>query len=415
MAKYEMEQKSLKLRIEKAQKILPNVQIAEGLLYEIANVCSKLAVSNRAPIVVARTAKTLAAFSERDNVNKDDVLEAMELALPHRMRKKPFERPYLPRQKLEELISKNNCENHTVKDEGSNFEKSSKPSGELLFDASSPTHINLEGCRRWDSHVGKSGRSVTAKIIGGGRGAYVYSVIPKGKASDVAIDATIRAAAARAIGCKEATLKISDEDIREKVRRIKTSSLIILVVDASGSMAARKRMEVAKGATLGLLNNAYTRRDKVAFIAFRGASSELLLPPTSSLDLAHAALKELPTGGRTPLSHALLTTLNMIQSEKMKNTISLKPSIVLITDGKANVSLGGEIRQEIVELCGKLKETGAQLTVIDVSEDPFTPNYIEDIIKAANAKHVKIRNLTDDNLQKIITANMLSKDTPLQF
>jgi len=412
MAKYGEEQKNLKLKIEKAQRLLPHVQIAEDLLYEIANACSKLAVSNRAPIVVARTAKTLAAFSGRDNVNKDDVLEAMELALPHRMRKKPFERPSLPRQKLEELISKSNCENRTVENEGSNFEKSSKPSGEFLFNASSPIHINLEGYRRCDSSIGKSGRSVTTKTIGGGRGAYIYSIIPKGKASDVAIDATIRAAAARVIGCKEATLKITDEDIREKVRRVKTSSLIILVVDASGSMAARKRMEAAKGAALGLLNNAYIRRDKVAFIAFRGTSAELLLPPTSSLDLAQAALKELPTGGRTPLSHALLTTLNVIQSEKMKNTMNLKPSVVLITDGKANVSLGGEITQEIVELCGKLKETGAQLTVIDISEDPFTPNYIEDVIKAANAKHIKIRNITDTNFQEVITTNILSETTP---
>jgi len=412
IAKYEEEQKRLRLRIEKARNLLPNVHISEELLYEISEACSKLAVSNRAPIAVARTAKTLAAFYGRSNVNEDDVLEAMELALPHRMRRKPFERPSLTRQELEELISKK-CENHTVENEGSNFKKSGKPSGEFLFNASSPIHINLEGYRRCDSPIGKSGRSVATKTIGGGRGAYIYSIIPKGKASDVAIDATIRAAAARVIGRKEASLEISNEDIREKVRRVKTSSLIILVVDASGSMAARKRMEAAKGAALGLLNNAYIRRDKVAFIAFRGTSAEILLPPTRSLDLAHAALKELPTGGRTPLSHALLTTLKMIRSEKMKNAISLKPLVVLITDGKANVSLGGEIRREIVELCEKIREIGAQLTVIDVSKDPFAPNYIEDIIKAANAKHIKIENLTGTNLQKIITTNILSETNKL--
>ncbi|MEM2465340.1 MAG: VWA domain-containing protein [Candidatus Bathyarchaeia archaeon] len=125
----------------------------------------------------------------------------------------------------------------------------------------------------------------------------VKRVIPRGEASDVAIDATIRAAAARAASHGEATLEISDEDIREKVRRVRASSLVILVVDASGSMAARRRMEAAKGAALRILANSYTRRDKVAFIAFRGAAAEILLPPTSSVDLAQEALRELPTGG----------------------------------------------------------------------------------------------------------------------
>lgn len=102
----------------KAQRLLPDVQIAEDPLFEIANVCSKLAVSNRAPVVITKTVKTLAAFSGRSSVNRDDVLEAIELALPHRMRKKPFERPFLSREKLKELISESiNRENLDAKTE----------------------------------------------------------------------------------------------------------------------------------------------------------------------------------------------------------------------------------------------------------------------------------------------------------
>jgi magnesium chelatase subunit D len=159
-------------------------------------------------------------------------------------------------------------------------------------------------------------------------------------------------------------------------------------------------MEAAKGAVLGILSDAYRRRDKVAFIAFRGESSEILLPPTSSVDLAEKALAKLPTGGRTPLLHALLTALNLAKSEG--KTINLKPIIALITDGKANVSLGGNIRGEIVDISRRIMENNIHLAVIDVS-DPFTPNYISDIVKAANAKHIRIEDLTSIELQKTLT------------
>ncbi len=410
IAKYEGKQRELRLRIEKAREILPSVQIPEDLLHRIADACSKLAVSNRAPIVIAKTAKTLAAFHGRSTVDRDDILEAMELALPHRMRKKPFEKPSLPREKLEELISGGSCEKHSMEAGSSGQERGSKPRKELLFKASSPIHVDLESHERWKPAARRSGRRIAIKTIGGGRGAYVYSMIPRGVASDIAIDATIRAAAARITSRGGGSLKVREEDIREKVRRAKASSLVTLVVDASGSMAARKRMEAAKGAALGVLANAYVHRDKVAFIAFRGTSAELLLPPTSSIDLAQEALKELPTGGKTPLPHALLTTLNLIRSEKMRNRVGLKPLVVLITDGKANISLGGDIRQEITEICRKLREAGAQLAVVDVSKDLFTPNYIREIVEAANARHIRIENLSGTSLQEAV-ASIASEGT----
>ena len=392
MAKYEEKQRELKFKIENARKLLPKAQISNELLNQIANVCSKLSVSNRAPIVIVKTAKTIAALSGRVDVSRDDVLEAMELALPHRMRKKPFEQPYISREKLEEIISENSNPEDKHQNEGGSLQFKEK-----IFNIGPPFSVNLE-VEGEKTYSGRSGR--TAKSVGIGRGTYVYSIVPKGKPHDIALDATIRAAASRLAGTCKTPLKIIDEDIREKVRKAKTSSLIILVVDASGSMAARKRMEAAKGAVLGLLSDAYKRRDKIAFIAFRGESSEILLPPTSSIDLAEKALAKLPTGGKTPLPHALLTALNLAKSEgKTLNTI--KPIIALITDGKANVSLGGNIREEIVNISSKIRESNIHLAVIDFS-DPFTPNYINDIVEAANAKHIRIEDLTSIELQKAL-------------
>lgn len=400
IAKFEEKQRELKLKIERARELLPNVQISDDLLHEIANICSKLSVSNRAPIVITKTAKTIAALSTRVNVNKDDVLEAMELALPHRMRKKPFEQPYIPRKRLEEMISKNSC-NDSIGNECQNKEDRKSPqSREKIFKIGRPFSVNLEIKEERKTHTGKSGR--TAKSTGTSRGTYIYSTIPKGKPKDVALDATIRAAASRLAGTRSIPLKISDEDIREKIRRVKTSSLITLVVDASGSMAAQKRMEAAKGAVLGLLSDAYRRRDKIAFIAFRGKTSQILLPPTNNIDLAEKALAKLPTGGKTPLPHALLTALNLVKSQQRIHSNTIEPIIALITDGKANVSLGGNIRKEITEICRKIRENNIHLAVIDVSENPFTPNYISDIIEAANAKHIKIETLTNSELHKAL-------------
>ena len=400
IAKFEEKQRELKLKIERARELLPNVQISDDLLHEIANICSKLSVSNRAPIVITKTAKTIAALSTRVNVNKDDVLEAMELALPHRMRKKPFEQPYIPRKRLEEMISKNSC-NDSIGNECQNKEDRKSPqSREKIFKIGRPFSVNLEIKEERKTYTGKSGR--TAKSTGTSRGTYIYSTIPKGKPKDVALDATIRAAASRLAGTRSIPLKISDEDIREKIRRVKTSSLITLVVDASGSMAAQKRMEAAKGAVLGLLSDAYRRRDKIAFIAFRGKTSQILLPPTNNIDLAEKALAKLPTGGKTPLPHALLTALNLVKSQQRIHSNTIEPIIALITDGKANVSLGGNIRKEITEICRKIRENNIHLAVIDVSENPFTPNYISDIIEAANAKHIKIETLTNSELHKAL-------------
>jgi magnesium chelatase subunit D len=400
MKKYEGKQRELKLKIEKARELLPKVTISDELLSKIADVCSKLSVSNRAPIVITRTAKTIAAFSDRVDVNREDVLEAMELALPHRMRKKPFEQPYISREKLEEMISKNSYGGDQEKGHREGGKGGNPQLKEKIFDASPPLSVNLEIEKEKNICAGKSGR--TTKSIGVNRGSYLYSTIPKDEPRDIAIDATIRAAASRSAS-QGTPLKISDEDLREKVRRAKASSLITLVVDASGSMAAQRRMEAAKGAVLGLLSDAYRRRDKIAFIAFRGESSEILLPPTNNIDLAEKALRELPTGGKTPLPHALLTALNLVKSEKVRSPDAINPFIVLITDGKANVPLSGRIREEIIEICRKIRENNIQLTLIDVSEDPFAPNYINDIVEAANAKHIKIENLTSNELQDMIT------------
>ncbi len=134
--------------------------------------------------------------------------------------------------------------------------------------------------------------------------------------SDVAFDATVRAAAphqlrrrdeAAAAGVVDApALHLERQDLRQKVRRRRTGTLIVFVVDASASMDAEQRMQATKGAVLSLLRDAYVRRDKVSLVVFSGRSARVILQPTSSVDLAEERLQRLAVGGTTPLTHGLV-------------------------------------------------------------------------------------------------------------
>ncbi len=413
--KYTRELKELKTRITKARKLLSKVQISDDLLYVIAETCSKLAASNRAEIVVTRTAKAIAAFNGRTLVTEGDIKEAMELALPHRMRKKPFEETQLTPQSLQESLTE-------TQNQGRKRNELSQPltpetAKEQVFNVGEPTPIDfkVEHLVREKPRKVKSGRRIRIRSTDR-QGNYVSSTLPRGKPIDVALDATIRTAAihSKERGHNEQLIVIEDEDIREKVRYRDVSTLVILVVDASGSMAALRRMEAAKGAALALLQNAYIHRDQVAFITFRGTSAQLLLPPTNNVDLAVQALAQLPTGGRTPLSAGLSQALELIRTRRLRKGY-VSPILVLITDGKANVPLepGTETRSEIIDLANKIRDSGTLTIVIDTLPVTgkvfiFEPNYTKDIVEATNAESIKLPELTAEILHETIRNKMLS-------
>ena len=146
---------------------------------------------------------------------------------------------------------------------------------------------------------------------GEGRGGYTRAV-PDPAPRHLAVDATLRSAARNGLDDNGRPIVLRS-DLHRKERIGRTGTLVLFIVDASGSMAARRRMEAVKGAVLGLLRDAYERRDRVGVIAFRGPQAELLLPPTDSVELAEQAMRSLPTGGRTPLAHALVLASETIR------------------------------------------------------------------------------------------------------
>ena len=129
-------------------------------------------------------------------------------------------------------------------------------------------------------------------------------------------------------------LRLRAGDLREARREGREGNLILFLVDASGSMAARARMGAVKGAVLSLLLDAYQRRDKAGLITFSGSAARVLLPPTSSVEAAAARLGELPTGGRTPLAAGLLRAHEVLATERLRDP-DRRPLLVVVTDGRA--------------------------------------------------------------------------------
>ncbi len=172
------------------------------------------------------------------------------------------------------------------------------------------------------------------------RGRYIQARPADGDLSDIALDATIRQAALQQVEREgePGTLTILPQDVQKKVRVRRASNLILFVVDASWSMAGAQRMEATKGAILSLLVDAYQRRDRVGLVVFQREEARLVLPFTSSVELAQRALHHLPVGGKTPLSAGLMLAYRTFRRELRLHPEAM-PLLILLTDGAGNVSL----------------------------------------------------------------------------
>lgn len=174
------------------------------------------------------------------------------------------------------------------------------------------------------------------------RGRYVMAR-PANGSTDIAFDATIRAAAPfqkrRSERRKHVAFAIEKHDLQRKVRVKRMANLVLFLVDASWSMAVAERMNATKGAILSLLTDAYQRRDRVGLIVFQKDRATLVLPPTNSIQLAQRALVDIPVGGKTPLSAGLLMAVDVLHHEKYLHP-DVEPLLIVLTDGAGNVSIG---------------------------------------------------------------------------
>ena len=208
------------------------------------------------------------------------------------------------------------------------------------------------------------------------RGRYIGSSPSPRDASDLAFDATFRAAAPfqrerEKDAVNEQALHLRPQDYRKKIRVRRAANLIIFAVDASWSMAVSERMEATKGAVLSLLTDAYQRRDRVGMIVFQKDRATLVLPPTNSVDLAKKMLVNLPVGGKTPLAAGLWLAHLAIQQELRKYP-ELIPLFVILTDGAGNVSMGDMPPQiEAYRLAERIQEDAIKSIVINMESADY--------------------------------------------
>ncbi|MCD8509864.1 MAG: VWA domain-containing protein [Bacillus sp. (in: Bacteria)] len=237
-------------------------------------------------------------------------------------------------------------------------------------------------------------------------GRFVKATPANGKVTDLAFVATIRAAAPyqKLRKSNGNVITITDSDLRKKVREKRIGNTLLFVVDASGSMGAQQRMKAVKGATISILNDAYQKRDSVGMIAFRKDSAELVLDITRSVDLAQKKMKELPTGGKTPLAHGLYLGYERLRKALIKDP-EILPILIVVTDGKANHSMGGtDPVKEAIQIAHHIAETGVQSLVIDIENGFINLGIAKEIAKALNADYYKLDELKSANIVSAVKA-----------
>ncbi|WP_405903848.1 putative cobaltochelatase [Streptomyces sp. NBC_00656] len=405
-AQWADEEGALRARIVAARALLPQVRLGDGALRQIAATCAAFEVDGmRADIVMARTATALAAWAGRTDVLAEDVRQAALLALPHRRRRNPFDAPGLDEDKLDDTLEQNSGEDDDPDPDGPDGGgrppegdgPDTPPQPEGGADDTPAQSVPEQGGEKEQEpaqgqstgsgeqqpvRAGEPFRTKMLSVPGLGEGAAgrrsrartehgrtTGARRPQGALTKLHLAATVRAAAPhqRARGRSGRGLVVRRDDLRQAVREGREGNLVLFVVDASGSMAARQRMTAVKGAVLSLLMDAYQRRDKVGLITFRGKDAEVVLPPTSSVDAAAARLEMLPTGGRTPVAAGLLKAHDVLRVERLRDP-SRRPLLVVVTDGRAT---GGPEPVALASRAARLHEVeGTASVVVDCESGP---------------------------------------------
>lgn len=428
-------QDALEQKIAMARNRFDRARISEDMARRISQLALDASVAgHRADIIMRMTALAIACYEGRVEVAKQDVDEAADLVLLHRARTPPQSSQKdqkgdeeddgrSPENKHEQ---NHRPENKEARDpgrrldgdrekKGNRGEQKGKTlsgvnSGGSLFSVGEPFKVKDIQLKR--DHLLRKGsgrRSRTRTSSKAGR--YIMSTSVRSN-NDFALDATLRAAAPYQPHRAKSgvAVAIQECDIREKLREKRIGNFIVFVVDASGSMGAGRRMIETKGAVLSLLMDAYQKRDKVAMVAFKGDHAEILLPPTSSTEMALKCLEDLPTGGKTPLCHGISLGYGIIQSHLRKDP-NIYPWLVLISDGKANVGLyGGKPMTEAMELAEEIGlDSRINTAVVDVEAlGLITFGLARRLSVQMGARYLRVEDLKADTLVKVLREDLLA-------
>ncbi|BEV70988.1 putative cobaltochelatase [Paludibacterium sp. THUN1379] len=397
---WQAESRQLQQAIAVARDQLPQTRLSDNLLGFISQLCCEFEVASlRADIVLYKASRALAALGGRDEVRAEDVRDAALLVLPHRRRHKPFEQTGMDQDKLEQLTRQQQSpppagqppEGEQTAEEPQEDQSGESPNDDqdtTLIAAAPPREI---GHLQVDSQTRSSAAGRRSQAEHSRHGQYVRAV-PDSQPSQLALDATLRHALMR----DAQHFSVTRADLHRKERVGQQGNLILLVVDASGSMAAEQRMAAVKSCVLSLLSDAYQRRDQVGVIAFRGRQAELVLAPTRQVEQAHAALENLPTGGRTPLPQALALAGDVLA----RHSEQIAPLLVILSDGRANVALneGQDPWREALTFARQLADEGHATLVLDTESGFVRLGQARQLAEALQADYLALDELSGEHL-----------------
>jgi magnesium chelatase subunit D len=395
-------------RIASARDLVDDVVLPDNELRRIAGLCAAFDVDGmRADLVVARAAVAHAAWRSAKTVEEQDIRVAAELALPHRRRRDPFDDHGIDRDELDEALRQAGG--------GPEPEPEPDPPGRGqsidMEDSAQPQHSSTTAPQpaRPSAPPSKVFRTRALTVPGVGEGApgrrsrarNRFGAVVSAAAGDAAgglhVFATLLSAAEQSAGA--GPLRPGPDDVRRAVREGREGNLVIFVVDASGSMAARDRMAAVSGATLSLLRDAYQRRDKVAVITFRRHEARLLLPPTSSAHIAGRRLARFDTGGKTPLAEGLLAAHQLVMRERVRDR-ARRPLVVLLTDGRATGGRDPLGRSRIA--AARLVAEGVAAVVVDCETSYVRLGLAGQLARQLGAPAVRLEQLHADHLMKTV-------------
>jgi magnesium chelatase subunit D len=308
-ARWMEQQVYLQQRIEAARVMLPSVRCPAAMLEHISTiVCEHGVISIRADLAIARASRAQAAMLGSEEVTAEHIGAVLPLALAHRITRSP-QRP--PPGNSPPLLPQTPPQSKA--DEGAD---------EMTEQRFSSLPVRTPELR-WTVDDGRSGATV-------GRKGQAPGPVVRTRKNERPAELDSRFSVLEAV-IQTGQPRLRPQDLYEKMREPLVASRFLFVVDSSGSHAAHERMRAVKGAVAGLIERSLRRRDEVAVIVFRGESAEILVAPTSDVATVLAALEYLPTGGRTPLAHALELANELVTPETL---------LLLVTDGRANVPYG---------------------------------------------------------------------------
>jgi magnesium chelatase subunit D len=404
-------------RVSEARALVPSVSLPDNELRRIAALCAAFDVDGmRADLVVARTAVAHAAWRGAVTVGEEDIRVAAELALPHRRRRDPFDDPGLDPERLDEAMEQagESAESADATDGDPDPEPPpDPPGGGASAESSEPSRSQGNSSNQSRSSGAPSAVFKTKALVvpGVGEGApgrrsrarnrtgtVVASTADAETGHGLHVFGTLLAAAENQRVAGRPRPRV--EDVRRAVREGHEGNLVVFVVDASGSMAARDRMAAVGGATLSLLRDAYQRRDKVAVITFRQRQATLLLPPTTSVYIASRRLSRFDTGGKTPLAEGLLAARDVVVREKARDR-ARRCLVVVLTDGRATG--GPDPLGRTRAAAARLVAEGAAAVVVDCETSFVRLGLAEELAAALHAPAVRLAHLRADDLTRVVT------------